>query len=81
MRIYEISQHHGVTLWELMWTLAIAATVVTWSVPGFKSFLLDARRTADINAFVLAIQLSRSEAAKRGRPIVLCNTTDRQTCA
>jgi type IV fimbrial biogenesis protein FimT len=81
MPIYGASQYRGVTLWELMWTLAIAATVITWGVPGFKGFLLDARRTADINAFVLAVQLSRSEAAKRGRPIVLCNTTDRLICA
>jgi len=75
-----VNQHPGATLWELLWTLAIAAVVVAVGIPGFTNFLLDARRTADINAFVLAIQLSRSEAAKRGRPIVLCNTADRAAC-
>jgi len=54
---------------------------MTLAVPSFRSFLLDARRTADINAFVTAVQLARSEAAKRGIPIVLCKTTDAGDCA
>ena len=81
MRDDAIDRPRGVTLWELLWVLVIASTIVTLAIPGFKGFLLDARRTADINAFVLAIQLSRSEAAKRGRPVVLCSTTDRLSCA
>ena len=75
------TQDLGVTLWELLWVLAIAGTVVTWGVPAFRGFLLDARRTADINGFVVAVQLSRSEAAKRGLPVVLCKTLDRRSCA
>jgi len=51
------------------------------TVPTFRGFLLDARRTADINAFVVAVQLARSEAAKRGRPVVLCKTDDTYRCA
>ena len=74
-------RQRGVTLWELIWSLAIASTVASLSVPGFRNFLLDSRRTADINAFVLAIQLSRSEAAKRGRSVVLCATADRLRCS
>lgn len=68
------------SLWELLWVVAIAASVVALGAPGFERFLLDSRRTADINAFVLAIQLARSEAAKRGRPVVLCKTANRLEC-
>ncbi len=74
-------QYRGLTLWELLWVLAIAGTIMAWSVPEFSGFLLNARRTADINAFVTAVQLSRSEAVKRGRPVVLCKTLDREACA
>jgi len=70
----------GITLWELIWVLALGVTLTAAAAPGFRSFVLDARRTADINAFVTAIQLSRSEAAKRGRPVVLCKTADGSTC-
>ena len=71
----------GISLWELLWVLGIAGTLATWAIPSFRGFLLDARRTADINAFVLAVQLSRSETAKTGLPVVLCKTVDRSACA
>ena len=71
---------HGMTLWELLWVLGIAATLLAVGVPGFRTFVLESRRTADINALVVAIQLSRSEAAKRARPAVLCKTADGATC-
>lgn len=70
----------GFSLWELMLTLGVAAVLLGLAVPGFSAFLLDSRRTADINAFVTAVQLARSEAAKRARPIVLCQTPDTFAC-
>jgi type IV fimbrial biogenesis protein FimT len=54
--------------------------VLALAVPGFRDFLLDARRTADINGFIGAVQLARSEAAKRGEPVVLCKTADSLRC-
>lgn len=71
----------GFTLLELLVTLATAAVVVGLGVPSFRSLTLDARRTADVNAFVLAVQLARSEAAKRGRTVVVCKSADAQRCA
>lgn len=71
----------GVSLWELLWVVAMTSGIIAWGAPGFNDFLLDARRTADINGFVLAIQLARSEAAKRGRDVILCKTNDRRRCA
>ncbi len=70
----------GMTLWELVWVLAVVATVTAAGAPALRTVVLDGRRTADINRFVTAIQLSRSEAAKRGRPVVLCKTADGLTC-
>lgn len=71
----------GVSLWELVCTLGLGAVISSLAVPAFRSFLLDARRTADINAFVGAVQFARSEAAKRGEPVVLCKTADGLACA
>lgn len=70
----------GFTLWELMCTVGVAAIVLTTSVPSFTSWLLDARLTADVNAIVLAVQIARSEAAKRGQPVIVCRSADRRTC-
>ncbi len=71
---------HGFTLWELLGTLAIGAVTLTAGIPAFRSFLLDARLTADVNAFILAVQLARSEAAKRGRPVIVCKSDDTRRC-
>ncbi len=71
----------GVSLWELLCALALGSVVAALAVPNFRSFLLDARLTADINAFVAAVQFARSEAAKRGVPVVLCKTGDGSLCA
>ena len=70
----------GFSLWELIWVLAVGAIVTAMAAPGLHTIVLNARRTADLNAFVVAIQLSRSEAAKRGRAVVLCKSADGLTC-
>ncbi|MEM7283658.1 MAG: GspH/FimT family protein, partial [Pseudomonadota bacterium] len=50
-------------------------------VPSFSDLLLDSRRAAAMNSFVRAVHLARSESAKLSRPIVLCKTTNLETCA
>jgi type IV fimbrial biogenesis protein FimT len=71
----------GFTLWELLCTLGVAAVTLSAGLPTFRSFLLDGRLTADVNAWVLAVQLARSEAAKRGHPVMVCQTPDSWRCA
>jgi len=70
----------GFTLWELLCTLSIAGILVGLAVPSFRTFVLDARRTADVNELVLAVQVARTEAIKRGETVVLCQTFDGQRC-
>jgi type IV fimbrial biogenesis protein FimT len=71
----------GYTLWELLCALGIAAVALGTSIPAFSSFLLDARLTADVNGWVLAVQVARSESYKRGRPVMVCRTRDTLRCA
>jgi type IV fimbrial biogenesis protein FimT len=70
----------GFTLWELLCTLGLAAVLLGTGVPALRSFLLDAKLTADVNGWILAVQLARSEAAKRGRPVIVCPTPDTVSC-
>lgn len=70
----------GFTLWELMVTLAVLGVLVGIGAPSMRSFLLDNRRTAEINSFVSAVQLARSESAKRARPVVICQSVDTLGC-
>lgn len=70
----------GYTLWELMFTVAVVAVLAGLGAPSMQRFALDSRLTADINAFVVAVQLARSEAAKRARSVIVCKTVDRVGC-
>jgi type IV fimbrial biogenesis protein FimT len=72
--------HRGFSLFELMFTLAIAVIIAFAGVPAMGRLVLDARLTADVNAFVTSIQLARSESAKRGASVVVCKTADGRTC-
>lgn len=75
-----VAESHGFTLWELMLALTVAAIVLGLAVPSFRGLSLDSRLTADVNGFVGAVQLARSEAAKRARSVVVCKTADRVHC-
>lgn len=73
--------HSAFTLWELLWTLAVIGTLVAIATPSLVDFVHASRRTADINGFIAAVQLARSEAAKRGTAIVVCKSANLGTCA
>ncbi len=70
----------GFSLWELLCTLGIAVVTLTIGVPTFHTFVLDARLTSDVNGWILAVQLARSEAAKRNRAVLVCKTDDTHRC-
>lgn len=70
----------GFSLLELLVTLAVASIVALAGVPALNWLILDARMTADVNAFVTSIQLARSESAKRGASVIVCRTADDRVC-
>lgn len=70
----------GFTLAELLATLLVAAILLLAGLPGLGRHVHEVRRTADINAFVTAIHLARSESAKRGIGVELCPSRDGMAC-
>lgn len=71
----------GFTLFELMVTLAVAALILSLGVPGFRNFIQNNRATTHTNDLVTALNLGRSEAARRGVTILLCSSSDGATCS
>ena len=71
----------GVTLVELMVTIAVAAILLAVAVPGFRNLIVSNRLTATTNAFVAALNLARIEAVKRNARVTLCKTADPNTTA
>jgi type IV fimbrial biogenesis protein FimT len=81
MKPHSASGQIGFTLIELMVTLAVAAIVLTTAVPGFRQVIQNNKVATDINAFVSALHLARSESVKRGKQVTVCKSNDSASCA
>ena len=66
----------GVTLIELLVTLAVGAIIIAIGVPAVSDFFATNRMSAASNDLVSSLHLARSEAIKRGTPTRLCATAE-----
>jgi type IV fimbrial biogenesis protein FimT len=71
----------GFTLPELMFSMSIIAGMVAWGVPAFRDLQRNAARTSEVNLFLQAVYLARSEAIKRNGVVSLCPSLDGSNCA
>jgi type IV fimbrial biogenesis protein FimT len=71
---------YGTTLIELLVALAVLGMIVSFAIPSFATASLNAAQTAQVNLFVQAIYLARSEAIKRNDVVSLCPTLDGASC-
>lgn len=73
--------NRGITLLELVMSLAIIAILASVAAPGFNALRYSSERAAVVNSFVHAVYLARSEAIKRGQVVTICKSVDGQACA
>lgn len=66
----------GVTLMELLIVIALAAIILALGAPQFGEFQRNNRLTSAANDLLAALQLARTEAIKRQRPVALCAAAD-----
>jgi len=76
-----MDRHRGYTLPELVFTMAIAVGLLGWGVPTFRDLQRNAARTRELNQFIQAVYLARSEAIKRNGVVSLCPSLDGDRCA
>lgn len=62
----------GITLIELMTAIALIAILAGLAVPALDGILLNARRAAAMEELLRAAWFARTEAMRRGRPVLLC---------
>ncbi len=65
------SPRPGFTLVELMVTLAVLTVVLTVAVPSMAEFTANNQLATAKSAFASAVALARTEAAKRGRTVIV----------
>ncbi len=61
-----------------MVVMSIIAILMAVAVPTFRDFTASRAVAAQISDFAGALRLARTEAIKRGRPVVVCRTGDPQ---
>lgn len=64
-------KNKGLTLIELMVTLAVAGVIASIAAPSFMTMIRDNRIVTQTNDLVGSLQLARSEAVKRGVQITI----------
>jgi len=69
----------GVTLIEMMITLAIFAIIGAFALPNFRQTLLNHGTTANANEFLVDLNFARSEALKRSLVVEVCVPDAAQT--
>lgn len=70
----------GLTLIEIMVTLAVLAIVLTVAIPSFSSLVIGNRLTAQANELLAGLSLARAEAIKQNRNMIFCHSADGLTC-
>jgi type IV fimbrial biogenesis protein FimT len=74
------AKHRGFTFGELMVTLALLSIVLMIAVPSFALIIRNSRLITQIYDFNAALNLARSEAIKRGRPVTVCASANQTAC-
>ncbi len=75
-----MNRKSGFTLLELILTIALATIIITIGVPSFQEIIRNNRLTTQTNDLVMALNLARSEAIKRGTTVSICKSSNGTQC-
>ena len=67
-----MKRQNGLTLVELLITIVVLTTLLALGVPSFMEFIKNNRLIGQANSLVVASQLARNEAVKRGTGTIIC---------
>lgn len=70
----------GITLVELMVTVAVFSIMASIAIPNMKEWVRSYQLTSQANSWVNILNYARSESAKRGLRITLCESSDGVAC-
>lgn len=76
----DIRTSFGYSLYELLMTLALFATVIALAVPSFGAIVANHRLRTEVDHLFHAVHHARKESVVRRRVVTLCPTADGQIC-
>lgn len=77
--IVHASTNRGFTLIELMVTITVLAILLMVGLPSMQSFIAQNRLSGNVNEFIAATMMARSEAMKRGSAVTVCRSVNAET--
>jgi len=75
-----MDRHAGMTLLELLTVIALVAILAGLAAPALDQVVLNARRTAAMESLLRAAWFARTEALRRGRPVIVCASAGGASC-
>ena len=75
-----LEQSRGVTLLELLVTLAAGLILLSIGAPAFRHTIANGERTAAVNGLLSALHLARRIALSRAQSVVLCKAPEGGNC-
>lgn len=70
----------GFTLIELIITLTIAGILSVIAIPALQQFVASTKLTTATNDLIADLAMSRGEAIRRSKPVIVCASTDGTSC-
>lgn len=74
------TQNRGFSLFELLLTLTLAATLTSLAITSFSGLAARQKQRVEINALFHAIHRARKESIMRRKVVSLCPSQDRKQC-
>ena len=71
---------NGYSLYELLMTLALFATILTLGIPSFGAIVANHRLRTEVDHLFHAIHHARKESVVRRRVVTICPTEDGENC-
>lgn len=79
-RIRPRQRQRGLTLIELVATVAVIAILTGVGVPSFQSLMANQKQTTAINSYIASFQQARMRAVAQASQVVLCPSSNGITC-
>jgi len=76
-----MKKQYGLTIPELMIAIAIFAILVSVAVPQFNNLMRRQELNSKVSLLKSTLAYARNEAISRRKDVVICGTTDGETCA